>query len=224
MSDSGPLFEVTTPATAAARRLTTAARVQAALRIGAADTGLIESYIDSTSAECARFVGLARDAAGTPPTFGQEVVKATWLSAGRARGSILMLPWRVPVTAVGPVVEDGATLAVDVGFRLLSGCMLERMDGDRPACWSAGKIVVPYTAGWELPAGVPAEVEGQVVEQVKMKYLATDRDAAVRMEAVPNVYSVTYSATGGLASTSISERGLLFSLEAALAPFRNLSV
>lgn len=225
MSGSWPLFEVTTPAAdAAARRLTTAVKVQAALRIGATDTALIESYIDTVSAECVRFAGLARAAAGGVPTFGQEVVRATWLSVCYDRGSILRLPWRMPVSAIGAVVEDGVNLAVNVDFRLLGAAMLERIREDSSICWSRRKIVVPYTAGWALPDGVPAEIEGQVIEQVKLKYLATDRDPAVRVEDVPDVYSVTYSSTGGLASTSISERGLLYSLEAALAPFKNPSV
>ena len=204
---SEPLFEVVTPAVnAAARRLTTAAKVQAALRLGAVDTTLLESIIDAVSGECVRFCNLARAVAGPVPTFGMEVVRATWLGAGMDRGSILILPWRVPVTAMGSVVEDGTSLTSNTDFRLVGGGMLERMADDAPVCWSPGKIVVSWTAGWSLPAEVPAELEGQVIEQVKMKYLATDRDPALRSENTPDVWSGSYAVAGG---DSIGESGLL---------------
>ena len=219
---SEPLFEVVTPAVnAVARRLTTAAKVQAALRLGAVDTTLIESIIDAVSGECVRFCNLARAVAGPVPTFGQEVVRATWLGAGMDRGSILILPWRTPITAVGSVIENGATLVMNTGFRLLGSGMLERMAGDALVCWSTGRIVVSYTAGWSLPTDVPAELEGQVIEQVKMKYLATERDPALRSENTPDVWSGSYAVAGG---DSIGESGLLKSLEAALSPFKAWAV
>ena len=213
-----PLFEVVTPAgSATARRLTTAAKVQAALRMGAVDTTLIESIIDAVSGECVRFCNLARAVAGPVPTFGQEVVRATWLGTDMSRSSILVLPWRAPVTAVSSVVEDGTSLALNTDFRLVGGGMLERMADDTLVCWSTGKIVVSWTAGWSLPAEVPAELEGQVIEQVKMKYLATDRDPALRSENTPDVWSGSYAVAGG---DSIGESGLLRSLEVALSPYR----
>ena len=132
-----------------------------------------------------------------------------------------MLPWRVPVTAVGSVVEGGTTPALNSDYRLLGAGMLERTANDAPVCWSAGKIVVSWTAGWSLPADVPAELEGQVIEQVKMKYLATDRDPALRSENTPDVWSGSYAVAGG---DSIGESGLLKSLEAALTPFRSWPV
>jgi len=217
-----PLFEVVTPVgNAAARRLTTATKVQAALRLGSVDSTLIESIIDAVSGECARFTKLARSASGTPPTFGQEVLRATWLAADQARSSLLMLPWRVPVTAVGSVVQGGATLAQNSDYLLLGAGMLERIASDAPVSWSAGKIVVSWTAGWSLPAEVPAELEGQVIEQVKMKYLATDRDPALRSENTPDVWSGSYAVAGG---DSIGESGLLKSLEVALASFKAWAV
>ena len=217
-----PLFEGVTPvANAAARRLTTATKVQAALRIGAVDTTLIESTIDAVSGECARFCNLARAVAGSVPTFGLEVVRATWLATDMDRGSVLILPWRTPIATVDSVVEDGTTLALNTDFRLVGGGMLERMTDDAPVSWSPGKIVVSWTTGWSLPAEVPAELEGQVIEQVKMKYLATDRDPALRSENTPDIWSGSYAVAGG---DSIGESGLLKSLEAALSPFKTWAV
>lgn len=217
-----PLLEIVTPvASASARRLTTAGKVQAALRLGTVDTILIESTIDAVSGECVRFARLARIASGAIPTFGQEVLRATWLATGQERSTMVVLPWRVPVTVIVSVVEDGASLVQGTDYRLMSGGMLERTAYDTAIPWSPNKIVATYTAGWVLPDGVPAELEGQVIEQVKMRYLGTDRDPALRSEAVPEVWSGAYGVAGG---DSIGESGLLRSLEAALAPYRDWSV
>lgn len=224
MSTDAPLFEVTTPAaTPAARRLTTAAKVNAAMGQSAStDQVLIESFIDFVSADCARYCGLARPANGASvPTFGQEVVKATWLQARRSRGTELRLPWRVPVSAIGQVVEDGVNLVVNIDYRLIGGAMLERLSSDIPVRWSLGKIVVPYTAGWSLPDGVSAEIEGAVIDQVKLRYHATDRDPALRSDSTAEVGAETFAVAGG---DSIGTSGLLKPLEDALTPFRNWAV
>lgn len=217
MSDDLPLFEVTTSAaTAAARRLTTAAKVRALIGSPAGDDTKIETLIDGVSAECASQCGLARPAnMASAPTFGQEVVKATWLKASRSRGTMLTLPWRVAITP-GQVVEDGVNLAVNVDYRLVGGGMLQRISGDTPVRWSGGKIVVPYTAGWVLPDGVPPELERQVIEQVKMAYFGAGDDPRVRSEAIPDTYQASYAVAGG---DSIGRSGLLLSLEGALVPF-----
>jgi hypothetical protein len=221
---SKPLFEVVTPAAnAAARRLTTAARVRAALRVTTtADDMLIESIIDRASATAAGFCRLARDQLGAVPTFGAETLRATWYAAtGSAyRGSRLVLPWRVPVTAVSSVVEAGTTLAANTDYRLLGGFLLQRLSDDTPCAWSTGKIVVVYAAGWALPDGVPAEIEGPLIEQAKLAYLGTDRDPGVRSEMVPDVHQVQFNVAGG---DAIGRSGLLVALEDALAPFKDWS-
>lgn len=217
-----PLLEIVTPvASASVRRLTTGAKVQAALRLGAADTTLIESIVDAVSGECVRFARLARAASGATPTFGQEVLRATWLVTNQERNTAMILPWRVPVTSIGSVVEDDTALVQGTDYRLTAGGMLERMANDTAIPWSSTRITVTYTAGWLLPDGVPAELEGQVIEQVKMKYLATDRDPALRSENTPDVWSGSYAVAGG---DSIGESGLLRSLEAALSPYRDWSM
>lgn len=218
-----PIFDVTSAAaTAAARRLTTAAKVQAVLfGGGATDTALIEAMIDRVSARAARHCNLAKDAIGTPPTFGRETCRATW-SADRCDREIeLFLPWRVPVSTISSVVEDGVTLSA-AGYRLRGGAILERMDGDTPVTWSSGKIVVTYVTGWQLENAdqVPPDLEAAVIDQVKVAYQSRARDLTLRSEQVPDVYSATYSVAGG---DSISSEGLLAHVEAALADYRALS-
>lgn len=213
--DDAPLFEVTTPtASAAGRRLTTAARVRAQIGSPSGDDGKIEAIIDAVSGECARHCRLARPAnMATPPTFGQEVVKATWLATRQARGSRLVLPWRVAISAFGQVVESGVNLTANTDYRLIAGGILERLAEDEPIAWSTGKIVVPYTAGWVLPDGVPAELEGLVTEQIKARYLGLQRDPALKATATERVGSETYGTIG-------ADTGLLPALEAALDEFR----
>jgi hypothetical protein len=193
-----PLFEVTTPATnAAARRLTTAANVNALLGQSATtDQTLIETIIDQVSAECVGYANLARAPSGAVPTFGQEVVKATWLIASWYRSSRLLLPWRTPITAFGTVVEDGANLA-------------------RQHRLSAGR--------WRRAGanGAPPALEGQVIEQVKTRFLGRKRDPALRAEATQDVGSASYGVIGG---DSISEGGMLKSLEGALDDYRRALV
>lgn len=217
-----PLFEVTTPASdAAARRLTTAAKVRALIGSPAGDDTKIETLIDGVSAECATFCKLARPAdMSSPPTFGEEVVRATWLATCERRTAMLILPWRVAITP-GQVVEDGINLTVNVDYRLIGGGMLQRISDGAPRCWSSAGIVVPYTAGWGLPDDVPPELERQVIEQVKMAYYGLEDDPRIRSETVPGVHQASYSVVGG---DSIGQSGLLISLESALAPFKSWAI
>ena len=221
MHDDAPIFEVTSvAASAAARRLTTAAKVTAALKLpDGTDTALIESIIDGISGECARNCRLARNAAFIP-TFGQEILKATYLVARCNRGTQLILRWRAPISAIGTITEDGNTL-VSTDYVHRGAGVLERLSADTPVCWSNRKIVVAYTAGWSLPDNVPPEIEARVIEQAKMAYSSTDRDPALRSENMPDVWAGTYAVAGG---DSIGTSGLLLSLEQALEPFRDQAI
>jgi len=215
-----PVFEVTSAAAnAAARRLTTAAKVQAVLVGGVAtDTALIEAMIDRVSARAARHCNLAKDATGTPPTFGRETCRATWPVRGGACDELLFLPWRVPITSISSVVEDGVTLSA-TDYRLRGGAILERLSDDVPVPWSRAKIVVTYVAGWQLAEAdqVPPDLEAAVIDQVKAMYQSRTRDQTLLSEQVPDVYSVTYGVAGG---HGISGDGLLSQVEAVLADYR----
>lgn len=130
---------------------------------------------------------------------------------------MLILPWRVAITP-GQVVEDGINLTVNVDYRLVGGGMLQRMSDGSPTCWSSAGIVVPYTAGWAIPDGVPPDLERQVIEQVKMAYYGAAQNPAIRSESVPDVYQASFAVAGG---DSIGRSGLLTSLESALSPFKS---
>lgn len=224
MSDD-PLFEVVTPAaSAAARRLTTAAYAGATMSEPPSDS-ILESYIDEVSAKAAQYCGLAIDTAMTPPTFASETLRATWFAADCYRDSKLLLPWRVPVTSITSVVENGVTLTASDDYRLIGGATLLRLcgDGETPSFWSTAKIVVVYVAGWAatLSSNAPADLQAAVAEQVKYRALAIPRDSAIRSEAVPDVYSATYALPGG---DNVGASGLLIQVEAALAPYCAIAI
>lgn len=219
-----PLFEVTAAAAdAAARRLTTKEKVKAALRITATtDDTLIESKIDQVSALAATYCKLARPLGATPPTLGAETLRATWFAEPDRCTGTLVLPWRAPLRAITSIVENDVALIEGTDFELLNGGLLLRLSSvtGRGKLWSGHKIVAVYTAGLSLPDSVPADLEGQVIEQVKLFYMGTARDPSVRQLTVPDVIGTTFSVAGG---DSISESGLLCPLESALSPYKDWS-
>lgn len=220
----GPdLLETTTPAEAgAARRLTTKEKVKAFMGVsGSTDDALVDQLIDQVSADCVTYCGLAADSAGSFPTFGAETLRATWYNFERYRDDILLLPWR-PAVSVSKVVENDVELTAGVDYRPLAGGQIQRLCGgipmSWPACWS---VVVTLSAGWGLPDGVSPGLEGRVIDQVRMLFMARRRDPAIRSESVVDVGAASYAVAGG---DSIGRSGLLASLESALAPYYRIAI
>jgi hypothetical protein len=224
MHDDAPLFEIVTAAAdAAARRLTTAANVRAMIGSPDSDDALIEKIADRATALIVAYCGLARDAAGTPPTFGLESCKATWSpSHGRenSRHSLdgpppLVLPWR-PAVSITAITEAGVALE-NGDFRLLPGGLLQRMRDGYRAAWCFDEIIVEFDAGYELPDDVPDDLEGAVIEQIKFMYSGRKRDAGLLSEMVPDVYQASY----GDSRSWVGDSGLLVAVAGALTPYRN---
>lgn len=184
---------------------------------------VLESYIDEVSARAAEFCRLAKDAIGTPPTFAAEALRATWFGTSATRGPRLLLPWRVPVTSITSVVEDGVTLTANDDYRLFAGGILERQSLDDPVDWSSAKIVVVYAAGWAatLSTNAPPDLRAAIAEQVKYRSLLISENPSIRSEAEPDVYSATYALPGG---DNIGTSGLLVQVESALGPYRHISI
>lgn len=216
------LFEVTSTEIAlASRRLTTPAQVQA-LGVGSGADTVLNSIIDRISALAVRYCNLAIDIGAKAPTFASETCQATWFKSSVTRSTQILLPWRVPITSITSVVEDGTTLTVSTDYRLTAGGILLRLSNDGPVEWNVGKIVVVYVAGWSsLSSNVPPDIEARVIDQVKMEYLSRARDGSVRSETVPDVYQAAYGVAGG---DSVGDSGLLVSLEGALEPYRSIAV
>lgn len=219
-------LETPTPAatTTAARDLTTTANVKTQLGIsGSTDDTLIGQLITRATELAGSFCRLARDAAGNRPTFGKETLRATYDPNGdsrRPREPVIYLPWRLPITSITSITEDGVTLSGS-DFRLTGGGgALMRLSGDTPCAWSDGKIVATFEAGFASPAAsaVWPDIEAAIIEQVRAMYYARKRDPSIRSEAVPDVYQASYSQPGG---DIMAASPLLPQVEGALQPYRN---
>ena len=217
MNDDSRLFEVITPvATAAARRLTTVAAVTAIMEEGDVPANAeVEDHILTVSDKLAEAAGLAKDAAGHIPTFASETLRATFYPADTDRGTILYLPWRVPVTSITTIVENGISLAAGTDFILLPGARLLRMSTDTPVCWSSAKIIVNYLAGWAsaLYENAPSTLRDACAEQVKYRILARETNKGLRSYTVNDIRSETFNVPGG---DTIDKDGLLAEVSAAI--------
>lgn len=217
------LLETTVAAAAGAtRRLTTKEKVKAEIgESGTTYDALIDQYIDQISDAAARSAGLAADSAGAFPTFGAETLRATWYAGLDDCFRTVLLPWRVKWAVTG-ITENGSALVSGTDYRLLPGGEVRRINGGRFGEWFPDRdLVVTFTAGWTLPAGVPASLEARVIEQVRYQMFGRDRDPGLRSLDVPGVASESFNVPGG---SSISEHGLLLPLERALDDYRRETI
>lgn len=219
------MLETVTPAasTTAARSLTTSANVKAALKIADTDSDtLIAALIPRVSALVVAWCRLANDDAGSVATFGRETLRATWQATTGHRGNDIWLPWRLPITSIESVTEDGVALVASTDYVRMGARpgRLRRVSDDAPTCWSSAKLVVEFKAGFPSPASdnVDPAIEAAVIEQIKGMLYGADRDPALRSESSPDLASVSYSVTGGdVMGASV----LLPAVRDMLAPWRN---
>lgn len=222
--------------TTTARNLTTTANVKTALKITAATSDdLITFLIPRVTKMIVDDCQLACDAAGAVPTFARETLRATWqvdptAYAGEAqtvRGVDLFLPWRLPVYSIDSVVEDGTTLVANTDYVLMSARpgRLRRVSDDAPVEWSTGKIVVTFKAGFDIATSLATTVdpviESAAIEQIKAMLYAANRDPALRSENVPDVAAVTWSVPGG---DVMGANALLPTVRDMLSPWRKPSL
>lgn len=206
MRSFSDLLETVTAAeaTAAERNLVAAASVKTALRITttASDT-LIADLIPRVSQIVTDHCRLAKDAAGTVPTFARETLRATWYAMpdGRCRGPELYLPWRLPLHTIDSVVEDGETLVAGTDY-VVTGARpprLQRQSGDSAIDWSPAKIVVTFKAGFAstMSGNVDKGIEAAVIEQLRGWIFGADRDPTIRSVNSPDIGAESYSVPGG---------------------------
>lgn len=218
-----PYLQVT--GAAAATELMTLAALKAVLGItGSGDDAELELVRDRVSAAICSYCNLSPDQTGAI-TFGRETMTATWLTSGEWRGGRLLLPWRIPVVSITSVVEDGTTLA-GTDYRVLPmQATLERLDGDYPGCWSCGKIVVTYVAGYLLPdetgSTIPADLQDAALHEATARWRARGRDPTLRSENLPDVYQQSWAASGGALTM---DGGVLPETAARLARWRRIPV
>ena len=137
--------------------------------------------------------------------FALETVAETFRVRHGTQG---LTTGRYPVVEILSIVENGTMLdASDYEVDLEAG-IIERLRSDCLVKWPAGKTVVTYSAGFDLPDGLPEGIERATIELVKQYYASGDRDPLVRSEVVEGAGSTDYFAPSNTGFTSEVE-GLL---------------
>lgn len=207
MIPTRPTFEVVTAADADARRFVDIETIRSLSGIPATGAGALDDEalglrLDAVLASCASACRLARYRA-VPPTFAQEALRATWPAGtasdffypGPGRGLRLLLPWRVPITAL-EIEEGGVELEEGVGFRDVGAGMIERIGAE----WSLDEIVVDYTAGWladDEDNPPPADLVAAIADQVRLVHAQSGVNPLLRNEDIPGVWSGAFNTVGG---------------------------
>jgi len=88
------------------------------------------------------------------------------------------------------------------------------MSGDYETCWSSGKIVVTYMAGWaSLSANAPQDLQAAVAEQIKYLVMTKSINPALRSATVDELRTEAYNVPGG---DSVNEFGFIAPLASLL--------
>lgn len=124
-------------------------------------------------------------------TLAAETVEQTFRSSGGRRGLMLA---RYPVASITSIMEGGLTLSADDYELDTDSGLVERVIGDRHACWSSGTIIVTYVAGYEIDE-VPADFVQAVVTLVAQYRSQSGRDPLLRAIDVVDIERLEYFPT-----------------------------
>lgn len=166
--------------TAANQDLATLATVKTALGItDNTEDATLPPLISSASAAIAGYCNRV---------FIEEDVEETLRLCGRQHELMLA---RYPVSDIGSVTEGDAAIdpsgyEVDLAIGVIS-----RLFGGRSGCWSGGKIVVAYSAGYPI-ADVPADLVQAVIMLVAHYRSTAARDPLLRAEETTDVERLEY--------------------------------
>lgn len=183
------MIEIIVPATSSRLISLEAARVA----IGLADDdtsqdAALEPLIDQASAAIVAFIG-------------QPLARATYRETvySRFAGDSFILS-RFPVASIVSVGIDGADIDAD-GYRVDAGTgIVHRRSPTRCGpYWPAGETVIEYVAGYELPAGLPADIQRAAIIMLRQSHMGAGRDPLLRSEQTDGVASFSYFAAGSAA-------------------------
>jgi hypothetical protein len=172
------MLTILTPA--ASQDLVTVERVKNELSLtGSEVDSTIQDLIAEASAIIAGYCG--REG------FGQEYVRQTErLSCGR---EFIVLE-RNLAAEVLLATEAGTELTADEYE--VDGALLYRLEDDERVCWTAGKIVIDYTAGYDLTDEAPVALSRAALDLVVGMYRGIGRDTAIRSEQVEGIGQTAY--------------------------------
>jgi hypothetical protein len=221
MADSfkPPHFTVVTPATDLTLLTPEELRIAAGLdRDDASQDQTLAEYEAEIAAEIASDCAIASDGVN-PPTLRSEectdVFRFGW-------SAVALYLSRRHVSEIALVVENGTPLD-EPDWRLVAETgKLVRLVNDADACWSAVKVEVAYTAGFDV---VPAELKAEAKSRIKFKASEGSRDPLARSirTDIPDVESrqVDYQ-VGGL--SRLMGEGLAAESERRLRRFMTQSM
>jgi len=129
-------------------------------------------------------------------TLAQETVADHFNLGWRSCDEALILS-RFPVTEIVSLTESNQDLSADQ-YDFATNGLLFRASGDARIAWNGGRIVVTYTAGYELLTTLPFDLEQACLLLVKQNYFARTRDPLIKGVAIPGVSTYDYW-VGGVA-------------------------
>jgi hypothetical protein len=188
-------FTVITPATDLTLLTPEELRVAAGLdRTDASQDETLAEYEAEIAAEIASDCAIASDGVN-PPTLRSEVCADVFRIGCPVEALHLS---RRHVSEIASILENGTPLD-EPAWRLVAETgKLVRLVNDADACWSAVKVEVSYTAGFDV---VPAELKAEAKARIKFKASEGSRDPLARSirTDIPDVESrqVDYQ-VGGL--------------------------
>ena len=197
-----PRLTVGTPATT--RALVSLARVKRELGMTTSgDDDVLADKIAEASAAIVAHCRVAADQRGRR-SFAEEGCAAAFDADEMTRFdreiTPLILPWRIPVTAIASIVDNGVTLAPgDYQLEPMSA-LIWRMNAGMRTNWAISSVIVTYTAGWDLTGTeLPSDIAGAALALVKSSWFGRLRDPLIKSEDVPGVGSTQWwvGRTGG---------------------------
>ena len=197
-----PRLTVATPSTTKA--LVSLARVKRELGITTSgDDDVLADKIAEASAAIVAHCRVAADQRGRR-TFAEEGCSAAFdadeIMPIEREIAPLILPWRVPVTAIASIVENGIALApADYQLEPMAA-LIWRISAGIRTNWAISSVVIAYTAGWNLTGTeLPSDIAGAALSLVKASWFGRLRDPLIKSEDVPGVGSTQWwvGSTGG---------------------------
>lgn len=185
-----PTITVSTPAVSRGLILLATLKDELGITDSASDTKLARWIEEETDRIC-NHCGVAADQLWRR-TFAAEVLAVAYDPSevdARDRKAPLILPWRVPVTAVAGVVEGGVALTADDYQLLPTAALLYRLDADGAHTdWAKAAITLTMTAGWDLSTEAqPKALRRACLELVRARWLAGNRDPNLKVDDVAGV-------------------------------------
>lgn len=194
---------LTVASAVADRSLVTLATVKSELGITGTDAdrdAMLTRWIKELSDNVCEICNVAPDQVGRR-TFLAESVSITYRPSEvpeRLEPFPLILPWRIPLSIISTVTEDGTPLTVadDVELVPMAGLLFRLNSGGERTRWTPGVVVITGTAGWAL-ADIPAAISSAVIDALRYRWFARNRggdgDPLLRSYESPDVEKLSWA-------------------------------